>query len=206
MDIKATTIILVFLTSAACGQSKDPKVKFDIDKILTLSDEASVLMEIDTQLNLLSNYGEDLNELTAAQKYFLFIENLEREVNNGGFHQFFFNSSGDHAHETLKALKAIGAFNTANIVEKSISPWPNNKVPTNRQERQQRLEEIEEIGNPIWDQCDLEFFKYEEKIGTLLLKFVRENVSDFKSDCSNDINRSFPSRSCFNRKFCQGIA
>lgn len=122
MKFEPSTFILVFLTLAACGQSKESKVKFDIDKVLTSGDETLALMEIDKQLNLLSNYGTDLNELTDSQKYFLFIANLEREVNNGGFHQFFFNSSGDHVHETLKGLKAIGAFKTANIVETSISP------------------------------------------------------------------------------------
>lgn len=181
MKFEQSTFILVFLTLAACGQSKESKVKFDIDKVLTSGDETLALMEIDKQLNLLSNYGTDLNELTDSQKYFLFIANLEREVNNGGFHQFFFNSSGDHVHETLKAVKAVGAFKTANIVEKSISPWPNKTVPRDRQERQELLKQIDRIANPIWEECNAEFLKYEENIGSLLLVFVKRNATEFKS-------------------------
>ena len=155
-------------------------MKMDIDEILKMNDETSALMHIDTELNSLSNYGEELNRLTEPQKIFLFVENLEREVNNGGFHQFFFNSSGDYAHETVKALETIGAFKTAKIVDESITPWPDKKVPTDREVRQELLEEIEKIGNPVWEKCDTQFFKYDDKIGTLLLEFVKKNKPAFK--------------------------
>jgi hypothetical protein len=59
-------------------------VKLDINKIISSNDETPALMEIYSELNLLSNYGEDLSKLTESQKSFLMIENLEGEVNNGG--------------------------------------------------------------------------------------------------------------------------
>ena len=36
------------------------------------------------------------------------IEDLEAEINNGGFHQYFYNSAGDNTAETIQALETIG--------------------------------------------------------------------------------------------------
>ena len=49
---------------------------------------------------------------TEAERVFVLVENVEREVNNGGFDQFFDNSSGDNAHESHQALLTMGAANT----------------------------------------------------------------------------------------------
>lgn len=45
---------------------------------------------------------------------------LDSEVNNGGFYQFFTNSSGQVAHETLEDLRLIGAEEHAVLVETAI--------------------------------------------------------------------------------------
>ncbi len=45
------------------------------------------------------------------------VVELEDEVNNGGFHQFFNNSSGDNTAETIQALEAIGATVVAEILK-----------------------------------------------------------------------------------------
>jgi hypothetical protein len=37
------------------------------------------------------------------------VSNLEAEINNGGFDQYFFNSTGDRTAETIRALELIGA-------------------------------------------------------------------------------------------------
>ena len=67
--------------------------------------EDMIVMEIDTYLNEKSKYGEEMEKLNSSQRVLLIIENLEREINNGGFDQFYWNSSGDYAMETINALK-----------------------------------------------------------------------------------------------------
>jgi hypothetical protein len=49
------------------------------------------------------------------------IHKLESEVNNGGFHQFFLNSSGEYVPETLRALNAIGAVTTRDLLERAVA-------------------------------------------------------------------------------------
>lgn len=63
-------------------------------------------------------------------------------MNNGGFSQFFFNSSGDFSHETLDALKVIKAERTAILLEKAIAEFPNAKVPKDTAERRELMEKI----------------------------------------------------------------
>lgn len=151
-----------------------------IDAILQMKDQTSALIELDTQVNKLSNYGEDLTKLTKPQQDLLFIENLEREVNNGGFNQFYWNSSGDYAMETVAALKAVGAHKAAEILIKANSAWPNQSVPKDREERQELLENIEEQSNPVWAQCDSEFYQNPDNITELLLDYVKRNKAEFK--------------------------
>ena len=59
-------------------------------------------------------------QFTEPERVVLAIEAVEREVNNGGFNQFFFNSSREHAYFAPLALRAIGAPQTAELVEGAI--------------------------------------------------------------------------------------
>jgi len=59
---------------------------------------------------------EDLSEI---DRILVSIWALEADVNNGGFHQYYFNSSGDTAHYAPAALRAIGAPIMACIVDKA---------------------------------------------------------------------------------------
>ena len=154
--------------------------KFDLDKVLRMDDQTAVVIALDTRVNELSNYGEDLTNLTEPQKNLLFVENAEREINNGGFNQFYWNSSGDFAHETHTALQTIGANQMADIVTKANSVWPDQTVPKDRTRRQEIQEEIEAQANLTWDECDQEFYKYPDDIAGLLVKYVTKYRTEFE--------------------------
>jgi hypothetical protein len=104
---------------------------------------------------------------------------LEREINNGGFNQYFFNSSGDFAHKTVQSLQTIGANKTADILQKAIDQFPNSNVPEDRTERQEILEQIQETADVVWEDLDQKFFSYEDDLNTLNIEFVRKNRDKF---------------------------
>jgi hypothetical protein len=114
-----------------------------------------------------------------VRKILFIIEELEREVNNGGFNQFFFNSSGDYIMETLNALEIIQSKNCYDILKRAIEKWPNNYLPSDRYERQDILLDIDSEYD-LWEDLDTEFYKYEEDIYSLLLKYIRENIENFR--------------------------
>lgn len=151
-----------------------------IEEILKIEDPTKAIIELDTKLNEISDYGNNIEALSDAEKVVLFVENLEREVNNGGFNQFFFNSSGDYANETLTALKLIGANKTVEIVSRAYSEWPDSNILRDRFQRQKVLSKIEAKSNAIWNNCDSLFYEYEDDITSLLLIYVKANKNEFK--------------------------
>ena len=59
--------------------------------------------------------------LSHAEQHVLAIEALEREVNNGGYGQFFLNASRVHVPLVVEALFAIGCPKTARITRGAIA-------------------------------------------------------------------------------------
>ena len=155
----------------------EPKIA---EKQIVEKEPYEKIMKINERLNEISDYGKNLSKLNSSQQVVLIIENLEREINNGGFNQFYFNSSGNHAEVTVENLRKIGADKTAELVEKANFEWPNNKVPVNRNERQAILEQIENKAEQVWEDCDQLFYKYEDDIAGLLMDFVNANRTDFE--------------------------
>ncbi len=98
------------------------------------------------------------------------VEELEAEVNNGGFDQFFFNSSGDNSAETIEALKLIGACAMADILTRAASKFPDQCPPPNRFDRQRLLREVSPDADGF-DELDREFYAYPDNLANLLEKF-----------------------------------
>ncbi|MBS1600622.1 MAG: DMP19 family protein [Bacteroidetes bacterium] len=153
--------------------------KSDIDTLLISPDTNNAIIEIDNYVCKLCSYGDTLEHLTEPQKNFYFNQNLEREINNGGFNQYFYNSSGDFAHDTIISLKIIGANKTADILQQAIDQFPNSTVPKDRAQRQEVLEQIEDNANAVWEQLNQSFYKYEENLNELNIDYIKQNRSSF---------------------------
>ena len=69
---------------------------------------------------------------------------LRAEINNGGFSQYFFNSSGDSAPDALAAAGAMGATEVAALLGRAMALL-GDPYPLARASRQQRLEELEDM-------------------------------------------------------------
>ena len=171
--------LLLFISSLFFANA-NAQSQFDLEKVLKIERRDMIVMEIDSYLNKKSEYGENIEKLNSKQRTFLFVENLEREINNGGFNQFYFNSSGNFSQETIKALLEIGANKTAEIVKKANSEFKNGTVPKDRSERQNELELIEEKAKENWNKRDSEFYEYQDNLTELLIAFVIKNKSEFK--------------------------
>lgn len=117
--------------------------------------------------------------LSDPERIFVCVEDVEAEVNNGGFHQYFFNSAGDHAQEASAAFEAIGARHTARIVRDACAVFPDGQPPEIREERQELLEQLGEDALSRLGELDDSFYEYQDNIEELLVKFVRANQSAF---------------------------
>src|SRR5580704_2404929 len=57
---------------------------------------------------------------TPEERVLLAIMALQREVNNGGYHQFFLNSSRQYAMTVVSALESIGCDTVAALTQAAI--------------------------------------------------------------------------------------
>lgn len=121
---------------------------------------------------------DNFSNLNEFEKTFIYLDVLEDSVTNGGFIQFFFNSSGQFTHEIFQAYLAIKAENTVDILTKAIYLFPVIPVPKNLRIRQQILME-KDTNIDLWDELDTQFYKYEDNIISLTLAYVRNNIAHF---------------------------
>lgn len=59
--------------------------------------------------------------LSEAERDILIVEALEREVNNGGYRQFFISTAAEHVGIAVAALTRIGCPATADITARAIA-------------------------------------------------------------------------------------
>ena len=111
--------------------------------------------------------------LDKREKVFFAIWTLEAEVNNGGFDQFYFNSSGDVALEVPGALRAIGANHTAEIVDKANALFGTNGPSPDIDVRQEQLEQLTERDEDTLGQFDDAFYAYEDNLSTRLAAYMQ---------------------------------
>jgi len=100
------------------------------------------------------------------------IRDLEAEINNGGFDQFFFNSSGDKTAETIAALEVIGASHTAGIVRNAAARFPGGMPPTDRDERQNLLAGSVSPDSDAFEDEDAAFLEYRDDLESLAAAYA----------------------------------
>jgi len=86
---------------------------------------------------------ENLEALMPSARVIYLAGVLDGEVFNGGFHQYFSNSSGEHAHRTLFALHELGATRRASLLQRAIAIFPSKRVPQDRGERNDALDKTD---------------------------------------------------------------
>ena len=150
-----------------------------LDELL-ISDRPNVaIADLDTFIAEQCRYGDNLEVLTVPQRNFFYNQSLEKEVNNGGFEQYFLNSAGRFAHETLRSLRAIGAIKTSNLLQQAIRLFPGAVVPGDRTERVGLMKQVPDKVIEAWDELDQEFYAYEEDLVALNLNYVRQHKASF---------------------------
>lgn len=89
------------------GQSVDELIALDQTHRID-----SLVLAFESAISAKKDSG---GKLTEVEKTVLAIESMEREVNNGGFSQFFYNSSVEYAPILVDSLKGI-SINAMNLV------------------------------------------------------------------------------------------
>ncbi len=154
------------------------KTHFSVSEILKEKSGQDAIIAIN---NLLSTiFDKKPKTLTDQEKVIVLIEEFEREINNGGFSQFYFNTSGNYYNDIVNALEKVKSIKFLDLLKRSSTPFPDYIIPIGKDERQIILETIEEEAEELWENLEQEFYKYEENIYDLLIDYIRENIDHFR--------------------------
>ena len=156
-------------------QTPPPIWETDFDNIWNIDNKNNLLIALGSWLSKKSNYGEHPERFSNAEKTIYIVYQLEAQVNNGGFDQFLFSSSGNFANETAAALRSIGAEQAAAICDRAFSVF-DQPIPADRQER---ITLLDYIRTDIWVQCDTEFYAYPDNLTELCYDFVMAHREEF---------------------------
>lgn len=122
-------------------------------------------------------YDHGFDSVSPQEQYYFAVGVLHGEVLNGGFHQFFSNSSGDHYLPAERGLEVLGAKRALEILRNAKElVFASSAVPA-WEARNARLDELEgnEAINAALRVLDDEFVVEDEALWVLLAKYAVDN-------------------------------
>lgn len=109
--------------------------------------------------------------LSIEERTVLAVRALDREVNNGGYHQFFFNSSKRFAPEIVQSLSRIGCRRTTKITQRAINALHVAPLTVARVEAAMR--KTNEERDRELERCDEWFYRTPQGIPRRLYAFIK---------------------------------
>jgi hypothetical protein len=116
-----------------------------------------------------------LPELRPAEQALIAIWELEQEVYNGGFLQYFQNSSGNHVPFICDVLRRVGASKVTSIMERAIAlagpgvPWDDEI------KRFTVLDTLSDENKNKLSQLDHEFYEQLDDLNLMLFRYLSKH-------------------------------
>jgi hypothetical protein len=140
----------------------------------------SLVCAIEGLILLKDDSDADINE---EELIVLAVEAMEREVNNGGYAQFFSNSSWRFTPYLVNSLNRIGSTQAKQLAEQAISALgvgelTNETDVTEYHDRIQEAVENDDASEKL-DEIDSRYYEMEEDVAGLVFGFVKKNIEKF---------------------------
>ncbi len=103
---------------------------------------AKIILELMSSSLEGGDLSRQLLRYKAGQRALYTIRRFDSEVNNGGFHQYFFNSSGDLANITSSSLALVGAKEADSILREALKRFPTGRPDDDRATRIEQLKSL----------------------------------------------------------------
>jgi hypothetical protein len=121
--------------------------------------------------------GDD--SLSEPERDVLAIEGLESQVNNGGYGQFFTNSSNEFAGVIVAALERIGCPETAAITARAIAALPpGTGLSVESLDREMRR--TDDARDAKLEACNEAYFGMREDIATALIRYLQDHRGELQ--------------------------
>ncbi|HET9406876.1 MAG TPA: DMP19 family protein [Candidatus Sulfotelmatobacter sp.] len=119
-----------------------------------------------------------LAQQSRPQKVFSAIWEVEAEVNNGGFGQYFLNDSAESVPFVVDALETIGASKTADICRRAIEAAFPAGLPSTNSIQAAAADFPDEVAERL-EPLNQEFFAYPHNLTDLLFAYVSARPEEF---------------------------
>lgn len=123
-------------------------------------------------------YGEagGLGALNQTEQKYWALNILEGEVYNGGFDQYFYNSSGSLYLLTVEALMEIGATDALSLLEQAkVVIFGQKSVPEDTVERRQLIRSLWPELPPSLDAIDKAYWEKFSRLGERIERYAVDN-------------------------------
>lgn len=121
-------------------------------------------------------------DLTDTERVIVNVEDLDREVHHGGFLCGYFEwIDPAHYEDCHASLKKIGATTSLKIFERMLTVFKDSRPPITKEELDLFQESVEDGDSTdvFLNGLDTEFWKYEDNLSALVIKYAENHKEDF---------------------------
>jgi len=156
------------------------------EKIIDTTDDEDLIQTVFDNLSkrLPEDYTKEYETVMSwnkSRQAIFMIWWLEAEVNNGGFNQYYSNSSGQYHKQLPDALRLVGAIKFAGLAEKTNEIYKKEyeKITKHQDGTLEGFSKSYE-NNPLNDQDDKFYALYkDENLQQIQIEYIRKHKKDF---------------------------
>ena len=104
----------------------------------------------------------------------------DMDVTNGGFSQYFVNTSGDYWPAAVVAFEAIGSLARQKVEQDAVALFGVPSPSTDRTARQKQLSKLIRRDEDCFEPLDERYFAAGDVVEVLLARYVAGNIEEFR--------------------------
>jgi len=172
-------------TSLKEFENRKKYTSFTAEILRNIPDDKIEIAVIDyiTDRKIAGNFEEEnriVKSLGRGFRNIYITSEFESEVNNGGFIQYFYNTSGEFNSILPAALHDIGAYSTEKITRDAIALYAKERKLHEGVKREGTMESfMNSYGESGLEKSDELFFKSGEDLSGLRIQFIRKHPELF---------------------------
>ncbi len=126
-----------------------------------------------------SNQYEVITSLPKPCQDVYSCRTVSDEIDNGGFNQLFYNSTGEFTEMAREGFVAIGSPKLSGIMDNAIRAYKDNKAVLDKYDDGKLESFCESYSEEIFNKLDDEFYKEECELRKLIIEHIRKNADCF---------------------------
>lgn len=119
-------------------------------------------------------------QLSEAEQTFVYIDVFESEINNNGLFGFFYNTSGNCAHQVLHAYQTLKAYETASIINEAICVFKTLPVAEDILIRRSQINDLTQKDMDAWSALEFQLIECKDNVIILLIEYIAAHKTDFE--------------------------